>query len=255
MNYKYYLKSDIGTTHAVNQDSAFALVKSTAVGKAFIGVVCDGMGGMSAGDYASGLVSDAFMRWFREFSPDVSADSIQDRIFSEWDGIVTSCNRELYQLGVNQHAAMGTTLSVLLIIGGEYFITQLGDSRVYHQSGGSLIQLTRDHSYVMDLVQKGMMTEREATASKQRNILTKCVGCAGEITADFYSGNACQGDIFLMSTDGFHSGTDLEAIGMVINPDIARRHSGLKGSILSAIDERKRNGEKDNITALAVQLI
>lgn len=254
MNYKYYLKSDIGTTHSVNQDSAFALVKNTALGKAFIGVVCDGMGGMSDGDYASSLVSDTLSEWFSEFSPVDSAIAIQDQIFPEWETLITRCNRDLYELGVNQHAAMGTTLSVLLLINHEYFITQLGDSRVYHQSGDSLVQITRDHSYVMDMVQKGMMTEREAFTSKQRNILTKCIGCTGEVTADFYCGTVERGDIFLMSTDGFHSGTDLEEIGSIIAPARVLRHSGLKNSILSAIDERKRSGEKDNITALAVQL-
>ena len=255
MNYRYYLKSDIGTTHAVNQDSAFAQVKNTALGKAFIGVVCDGMGGMSDGEYASGLVSGAFMDWFREFSPCNSDGRMQERLFADWDVLISRCNDELYRLGVRQHAAMGTTLSALLILDGGYYITQLGDSRVYHRSGGSLAQLTRDHSYVMDMVQKGMMTEREAVSSKQRNILTKCVGCAADIAADLYSGCVSQGDVFLMSTDGFHSGTGLEAINRIIGADSAVKRSGLKGCILSAIKERKKNGEKDNITALAVQVV
>lgn len=252
MNYKYYLKSDIGTTHAVNQDSAFAQVKGTARGKAFLGVVCDGMGGMSAGDYASGVVSGAFMRWFRSFSPKSSGEDIQGWLFAEWDELISWCNNELFGLGVQRNAAMGTTLSALLIVGGEYYIAQLGDSRVYYRGCGSPVLLTRDHSYVMDMVQKGMMTENEATASKQRNILTKCVGCADHITADHYTGSVSQGDIFLLSTDGFHSRTDIDRMSLVM---CGAGNRDLKGCILSAIDERKKSGEKDNITALAVQLV
>lgn len=255
MNYKYYLKSDIGTTHSVNQDSAFAQVKNTARGKAFLGVICDGMGGMSDGEYASGLVCETFMDWFRGFSADATDSGIRDRLFAEWDALIYQCNMILYQLGIQQHAAMGTTLSVLLIVGKEYYITQLGDSRVYHQRTGVLTQLTRDHSYVMDMVQRGMMTEREAACSKQRNILTKCIGCADAVTADSYTGEVVQGDIFLMSTDGFHSGTDLEKIGGIIGSDAMQKSSGFRGSILAAIEERKNNGEKDNITALAVQVV
>lgn len=252
MNYKYYLKSDIGTFHAVNQDSAFAQMKGTAMGKAFLGVVCDGMGGMSYGDYASSVVSGAFMRWFKSFSPKSSSEEIQSWLFAEWDELITWCNDELFGLGVHRNAAMGTTLSALLISGGKYYIAQLGDSRVYYRGRGSPVLLTRDHSYVMDMVQKGMMTESEAAASKRRNILTKCIGCADSVTADHYTGGVSQGDIFLLSTDGFHSGTDLDRMSMIMN---GVRNRDLKGCILSAIDERKNGGEKDNITALAVQLV
>lgn len=162
------------------------------------------------------------------------------------------CNHELFRLGVQRNAAMGTTLSALLIVGWDYYIAQLGDSRIYRQWGELSELLTRDHSYVMDMVQKGMMTENEAACSKQRNVLTRCVGCKESISADFYTGCVSHGDIFLISTDGFHGGMDLGRVGAVM---LSVRAHNMKGSILSAIDERKKSGEKDNITALAVQLV
>lgn len=253
MDFRYYLKSDIGTTHEQNQDGAFAGIAKTAEGKVFFGVVCDGMGGMADGGFASGYVIGAVRDWFERRLPELAeAKVLETSLYSELSGVISGCNSVLYERGVQQGAAMGTTMSLLIITGEKYFAVQLGDSRVYRRSGGFLSQVTRDHSYVMDMVDMGLMTHSEAISSKNRNILTRCIGCKAQVEADFYTGEVMEGDLFLISSDGFHGGSDPEAVDTLLGGAAGIKESNMKKCILSAIDQRKASGEKDNITALAV---
>lgn len=254
MKYKYYLKSDIGTTRCQNQDSAFAMIACTSIGRVFFGAVCDGMGGTADGGFASKYVTSALISWFDSRIKDIAvSEKLGDNLFGEWNAVISRCNSELYQMSIERNAGMGTTASLLLIADCKYYTAHLGDSRIYHYSGGVMRQITHDHSYVMELMQKGMLTESEALASSERNVLTKCIGCAADTTADMDCGSVLLGDIFLLSSDGFHGGLDVSDMTRVMRctDDLKKYHA--KKVILSAIEERKQRGETDNITALIVQ--
>lgn len=252
MNYKYYMKSDIGTTYRQNQDMAMVKTIRTRSGRAFMGIVCDGMGGMADGGGASGFVVSAVENWFEKEFPK-QAEQGQEAILSGISGVISMSNRHILELGKERQAASGTTLSLLLILDGKYYVAQLGDSRVYLSSGGGLVQITEDHSYVMDKVRQGLMTREEAESSHSRNIITRCIGCTEDAAADFFTGDVNRGDMFLISSDGFHGGVDIESMNRIFSP--CRRIHALKRTILSAIDQRKKNGEKDNITALVVMAV
>lgn len=255
MNYRYYLKSDIGTTHSRNQDTAFAEVTKTPSGRAFIGIVCDGMGGLSDGDMASSYVVSKLSWWFENVFAATLSEASDDVIFNVLSGVISDCNRYIVETARSKCSLSGTTLSLLIISGGKYYIAQLGDSRIYMCSGDRMTQLTSDHSYVMSMVEQGLMTESEAIVSSDRNILTRCIGCEESVSADFYLGTVGKGDYFLITSDGFHSRTSVSDIENIFCRRSVRDIAEIKRNILSTIESRKLRGEKDNITALAVLVV
>lgn len=253
MTFAYYCKSDIGTTRDSNQDCVYAGVVKTSVGEAFLGVVCDGMGGLSRGELASKTVAETFQNWFENDMPRYAgSESFVNIVFEQWRALVEKTNNALIELSQNFGEQMGTTLSALLIFNGAYYAVQVGDSRIYRCSGNSLTQITTDHSYVMEMVNKGMMTVSEARFSRKRNVLTRCIGVVKNCFGDYFNGEIQNGDSFLISSDGFHGGVPEENIREVLkNLTIhKRREAGRR--INKFIAERKKMGEKDNITALVV---
>lgn len=255
MNYNYYLKTDIGTTRDSNQDSVYAGTVKTPLGNAFMGVVCDGMGGLSNGEFASRTVLNFFQNWFlNEFVCNMPLSYISEFVFSQWWVLIDKANNVLLELSEDSGEQMGTTLSVLLIINGEYYAAQVGDSRIYLRTNENVSQVTNDHSYVMEQVQKGMMTETEARLSEKRNVLTRCIGAVKETVGDFYNGAVQSGDSFLISSDGFHGGTSLKEIGAILTELNSCKHSKVEKTLNNYIDFRKNAGEKDNITAVVVIL-
>lgn len=253
MNFNYCFKSDIGTTRESNQDSVYANVVKTSSAKAFMGLVCDGMGGLANGKLASQTVADAFCGWFENrFSENISSEAPAEYIFSEWDSLITDSNNTLIEMSKSFGEQMGTTLSVLLIYNGEYYAAQVGDSRIYRLTNGSAVQVTKDHSYVMEMVSKGMMTETEARLSKERNVLTRCIGAVSEVRGDLYNGTVLNGDTFLITSDGFHGRQSPEDIRGVLTELSTCRHGRIEKKLTDLIEFRKKNGEKDNITALVV---
>lgn len=220
-----------------------------------MGVVCDGMGGLTKGEIASKAVIDAFHNWFKnEFSVINKTDDIMDFLINQWSFLITNENNNLIKLSETSGEQMGTTLSVLLIFNGEYYVAQVGDSRIYHCSDNNIVQVTNDHSYVMDMVNKGLMTENEARISKKRNILTRCIGVQKESKVDFFNGTVKSGDCFLISSDGFHGGTTIEEIKQIMLEINFRKHHQIEKRLNQYIDFRKNSGEKDNITAIVVSV-
>lgn len=253
MQFSYCFKTDIGTTRENNQDSGCAEVIKTAAGRAFLGLVCDGMGGLAKGAFASRTVVETFRSWFGNDFPRLAESGITAQlVFHQWSELIRKVNEALIDMSENFGEQMGTTLSALLIVNGEFFVAQVGDSRVYLSSGGSIVRVTVDHSYVMEQVRKGLMTESEAQRSHKRNVLTRCIGVMKEVSGDFYNGSVGVNDSFLISSDGFHGGTDDSEILAVLAGLNVHRKREAERRIERYIEMRKRGGERDNITALAV---
>src|SRR5581483_9592371 len=97
---------------------------------------------------------------------------------------------------------MGTTASILVLIGSRYLIGQVGDSRVYRVRAGTLQQLTKDHSYVQEQVDAGYITPEQARYHPYSNVITRCVGASRDVEPDTFTGDVAAGDIFLVASDG-----------------------------------------------------
>ncbi|MGN1119996.1 MAG: PP2C family protein-serine/threonine phosphatase, partial [Oscillospiraceae bacterium] len=204
MDFQYYIKSDIGTTRSENQDSAYAHSLVTNSGEAFLGIVCDGMGGLSHGEAASRDTVRFFAEWFEEeFRYIIAQGDISELIAAQWSQLITAANDHLRSCSAH-FGSMGTTLSVILIFCGRYYAAQIGDSRIYLLNGETAVQVTRDHSLVSEQIASGLLTEEEARSSPDKNVITRCIGVMEDVSADFYTNTVSGGVSFLICSDGFH---------------------------------------------------
>jgi protein phosphatase len=145
---------------------------------------------------------------------------------------------------------MGTTVSALLLAGARYLIGQVGDSRVYLFRDGGLSQLTKDHSYVQEQVDAGFLTPEQARYHPYSNVITRCVGAGNDVEPDIYRGEAREGDLFLVASDGLTGMVDDRRLAQLLG---SRAEPERK--VQSLIAEANGRGGLDNITAIIVQVL
>ena len=144
---------------------------------------------------------------------------------------------------------MGTTASVLVVAGARYLIGQVGDSRIYLLRDGALRQLTKDHSYVQEQVDAGLLTPEQARYHPYSNVITRCVGASEEVEADTFAGEIHVGDVFLVASDGLTGMVDDRRLQQLL---LSRASAGRVVDALIA--EANYRGGLDNITAVVVQV-
>ncbi|GHV57754.1 hypothetical protein FACS189460_4830 [Deltaproteobacteria bacterium] len=159
-------------------------------------VVADGIGGNAGGAEAAQATVAAFHKYVKIASEEPGTLLRQ---------AVRAADQAVSQIGLinPELAGLGSTIVALLIQAGEAFYIHVGDSRLYHLSSGRLLQLTRDHTYVRDLVEAGQITETEAASHEDRNIITQSLGGnVNEVRLTVGRATYRPGDIFLLCTDG-----------------------------------------------------
>jgi serine/threonine protein phosphatase PrpC len=169
--------------------------------------VSDGMGGHAGGGIASAAVIAALAR----LGPPGAAVPLERGV----GAALTRANAELCDRNeTGTPTEMGATVAALGMEGSRFFCLWAGDSRIYRLRGAELTQLTRDHRYVQELVDAGALSESQAQHHPQRNVITRAVGVARDLSFDRRDGDAAAGDIFLLATDGVSA--------VCTNEDIAR---------------------------------
>ncbi len=233
-------ESDVGCVRTNNEDSFGYDVAAR------IFVVCDGMGGLAAGETASGTaVRDLVEHFAQEAVPDAS---LEERLRES----ILHANQQVYRMAqANEELrGMGTTLVSACFEGRRIVIGNVGDSRAYFLRHGICAQITNDHSFVGEQVRRGSMNEEEAEASPLRSVITRAVGTAETVEPDFFAGSIENGDILMLTTDGLTRYADAKAIAAVILGS-----ASLGDACKALIDTAKRQGAVDNVTCLLVQFL
>jgi serine/threonine protein phosphatase PrpC len=183
-------KTDVGLRRKVNEDS---LLVRTERG---LWAVADGMGGHDAGDVASSKVTESLLEL-------PEADDL-DQLVESAVAALKKVNQDLILLaGASEtEKSIGSTVVGLAIADGQFRCFWAGDSRGYRIRDRQIVQLTRDHSLVQDLVDSGMLQPDEAVDHPNSNIITRAVGVAEELRVDTVSGDVQRGDQFFLATDG-----------------------------------------------------
>ena len=231
-----YKATDVGLVRKGNEDNLVVFDTVYAV--------ADGMGGEAAGEIASQMLVDTIKEKL------AGRDNIGEMELCQ---AVQDANMAIRHY-VWEHPAcegMGTTATLLHI--DEHccraFWAHVGDSRLYLLRGGAetLEQITRDHSYVEDLVREGTITHEEAKRHPQRNMLTRAVGVMEELVVDSGQLTIHDGDIFLLATDGLMKHVEDTAITHILRENAENPAQALLNAALAA-------GGRDNITVVVVSL-
>jgi PPM family protein phosphatase len=204
--------------------------------------VADGMGGAQAGELASSLAAAALK------DSQEPGGGGQERV----DELIQQANRRVYERQSQDAAVsgMGTTMTVALVEDGRVAIGHVGDSRAYLIRGGSLEQLTEDHSLVAELVRSGKLSPEEAEGHPQRSVITRALGTDPDVDVDTFSVETEPGDLFLICSDGLTSMVDDETI----LAEVARNRDDLKGAAKALVRAANRGGGEDNITVVFFEI-
>jgi len=229
----------VGRTHAgsvrrCNEDS---LLERTDLG---LWAVSDGMGGHAAGDIASAMVVEKMNRLGpRDGAPFLEAVC----------KALTDANCELYRHGsaLSPDSTMGATVVALGAEGTGFFCLWAGDSRLYRIRSSKLTRLTRDHRYVQELLDSGMLRESEAENHPKRSIITRAVGIDAELKLDSCEGAIEPGDVFLLATDGVTAVcTDGEIADIILSANLETAADRIVALCL-------KRGAPDNLSLILVR--
>ena len=237
---KAYALSDVGACRSVNQDYVFCTTKP--VGKLpNLFIVADGMGGHKAGDMASKFSVETFIEQVQQSTSDNPVSIISDAI--------KYTNTELINLAATSedYRGMGTTFVVATIIGKSIYVANVGDSRLYILDE-DFSQVTRDHSYVEEMVSNGTIDREEARNHEQKNLITRAMGGGSTVIADFFEVELAGNETIFMCSDGLSN--------MIEDDRIASVLSGSEDIIYKAeklIQTANNNGGKDNISLVIIE--
>jgi serine/threonine protein phosphatase PrpC len=192
-----YVASQPGPGRAISEDSFIA---EDDLG---LYVVCDGMGAHAAGEVASALACQVVKRVVVESSANgvrVSRKMLEGALL-EACAVIFAQGEEHEDL-----RGMGTTATVVLLRGGLCYVAHVGDCRAYIIRSGTMNQLTRDHTVIMELVDQGLISIEEASKSPYGHILTRALGCQPVVVVDSLKVDVLPGDRILLCSDGVYPG-------------------------------------------------
>ena len=210
---KIYSKSDIGLVRSSNQDSCNA---EYFPGNSAWAVVCDGMGGANGGDIASKIAVKEITKHINEsYKEGMDSESIR----SIMEKSVNCANEEVYKKSLlnPELKGMGTTVVLVMIVNDILHIVYAGDSRAYIINEHESVQITTDHSMVQQMVKSGQITETQAKAHPNKNIITRALGVDSKINLDYIEFKLKTNDSVLICTDGLTNYVDSEAICELYN--------------------------------------
>jgi serine/threonine protein phosphatase Stp1 len=221
----------VGGVRTVNEDS---ILSREELG---LWAVADGMGGHANGQWASATVVEALDA--------VHLDGGDP--YPALLGALYAGNGAIVRAAAVAGASMGTTVVVLHLGGGEVTGLWVGDSRIYRRRDGVLSQLTRDHSMVQELVDRGTLTADEAETHPMAHILSRAVGIEEGLLHDAFRDEAAVGDTYLLCSDGLSKVLSHDDIAARLTSSPARAVEALIADTLAA-------GAPDNVSIIVVNL-
>ncbi|HEU4588203.1 MAG TPA: Stp1/IreP family PP2C-type Ser/Thr phosphatase [Gemmatimonadales bacterium] len=240
MHFTCAARTDVGVVRSGNEDNYLMLSDRGVF------IVADGMGGHAAGEVASEMavrITSREIGSIRGLSEDQAGERVRHAIQSANDAIF---NRTLSE---KDKRGMGTTATVLVLMRGRYLVGQVGDSRAYLLRNGVLSQLTKDHSYVQEQVDAGLLTPEQARVHPYSNVITRCVGASVDVVPDLYFGTLQTGDIVLLASDGLTGMLEDEQLVKILQSE-----GDPQTWVDRLVNEANRRGGLDNITAIVIRI-
>ncbi len=236
--------SDVGQLRSSNQD-AFLVANDS-----HLFIVADGMGGHAGGEIASKLCIEKIENFLQEHAKEFTSGDVTDSaLCAIMVNSVNHASAKIYEHALEEPSlrGMGTTATVVKLVGKKAFSAHVGDSRLYLIRSGFLYQMTYDHSLVNEQLRAGIISAEEAELHHLKNVITRSVGYQEEEDVDTVVFDLEEGDYLLLCSDGLHGKVeDQEIAHMVIN-------NGLSAAT-QLIDLANKRGGEDNITVVIIAI-
>ena len=225
-------RTDPGMVRTVNEDSYAARPDQG------LWAVADGMGGHENGQWASRTLVAALAE--AALTGDFEVDSLKVA------DAIHAANATIHAQAQGAGKTMGTTAAALLMRDRRFAVLWAGDSRVYLLREGALHRLTRDHTQVQDMVDRGLLTLEEAAHHPMSHVISRAVGVAAALEVDVVVDEAAVGDVFMLCSDGLYNEVTDPEIAEILGadrPDPACER---------LVAEARGRGAPDNVTVIAV---
>ena len=231
--------SKVGLVRTVNEDFIFSEDRPFFI-------LADGMGGYEGGQLASSLAVKTVEAYLKTFSPSAFSEELLRTA-------VLFANRALLRAKISDHSldGMGTTLIVAAFFENRMFFAHVGDSRIYMEADGVLTQLTRDHSFVMELYEAGKISKEDMRNHPKRNEVTRAVGLQSSLSVDTgcvtFSGAAK----ILLCSDGISAPLGDAAIQKILG-ETGNKGEELGKAVQLLTESVYEKGAGDNLSAILV---
>jgi serine/threonine protein phosphatase PrpC len=218
-------------------------------------VVCDGMGGQQAGELASKMGVDTVLDYFRksrQVAPVGGArfEGVSPRAV-DLASAIQLANQVINESGARDpsHTGMGSTIVAVAVEGNLFSVANVGDSRVYLIREKDVVQLTNDHSLVMEQVRRGLISLEEAEKSKMQNVIVRALGTDDTVEPDLADHEFRSDDVLLLCSDGMSRYVKEERMAEAVNQE------SLEQACTDLIEAAKSGGSDDNITCLLIRAV
>ncbi len=211
-------------------------------------IVCDGMGGAKSGNIASTLAADVFVQEVRRsFKSGMDREKIGQMMMAA----AKLANFTVYDQAqqFEEFDGMGTTLVAVLIQGKEAVLVNVGDSRAYIVSPDGIRRLTKDHSLVQMMVDRGELTPERARTYPGKNFITRAIGTEPVVDCDLFHRNVDRGDYLLLCSDGLSNMMDDQEILFEVIHGVNKQHCCRR-----LLEIAKNRGAPDNVTSVLIQI-
>lgn len=246
--------TDAGNVKPVNQDAL--LIKSATADEVEVMLlcICDGMGGLSMGERASAHVIRRFSEWFDVHLPEViTAEDKEDFIREQWVELLETANEKLAEFGKSQGINLGTTCTTMLILGKEYYVIHVGDSRIY-QITNKIEQLTNDQTVLAREIAMGRVRPEDAESDARGSILLQCIGASPNIDPQFFKGELKDQAVYMLCSDGFRHKISAAEFLQGFAPEEMTDEHKMERQCNYFIELNKSREERDNITVLLAKI-
>ena len=251
MRYIAAAKTDVGRKRQGNEDS-FCLEPGLG-----LYVVADGMGGHAAGEVASRLAVEAIREWIAKYLAGEDVATIGPAAPGGSGGAnfllssIRHANRVIFDVAQSRvdYAGMGTTVAAALTQGGMVVLAHVGDSRIYRIRNDRIEQVSRDHSFVQQQVDRGVISLDDAHTSQYRHMITRALGLKEAVEVDLAEEPAEAADILLLCSDGLSDLLEDEEILTTVQ----EHPSDLDRACQALVDRANYKGGDDNVTAILIR--
>ena len=240
---QYASITDQGKIRSLNEDSLFVPTKYTQPCHAFLMAVADGMGGHSAGEVASKLAIKSLLSYLEKPGMLEHAQEYPAKVLSE---AIFAANEKIWMLstGSASFSGMGSTITAAMCFQNKLVVANVGDSRAYIVTKSGIQQLTRDHTMVQEMVDKGEITKEEAAHHAQRHILMRALGVRLRERPEIFDYEWKKGDLLLLCSDGLTGAVQDQEIH-----DILKKYSrNIEKACQTLLALSLERGGIDNIT-------
>lgn len=242
---QYWGLTDPGCVRSQNQD-AYQMEQLDR--NTLLCVVCDGMGGAKSGNIASTLAVDVFVEEVRRtWTPALTQSKIEQML----KGAVKLANFTVFDQAqqFEEFDGMGTTLVAALIHGHRVTVVNVGDSRAYKVDSDGIHQITRDHSLVQMMVDRGELSPEVARTYPGKNFITRAIGTESLVECDLYHFDVRKGDYLLLCSDGLSNTMDEQEMLFEIVHGVKKQHCCQR-----LLNIAKNRGAPDNVTSILIMI-